>query len=121
MAAWRIVLRLNPNHLAVLNQTAWVLATNPDAAVRNGAEAVELAERAAGLAGGRQPAVLDTLAAAFAEVGRFREAVQITNETLALARSQGNRRLAEALEERLALYQAGTPFRSSPQAARSPN
>ena len=120
LAAWRAVLRIDPDHVAVLNQTAWVLATSPDASLRDGAQAVALAERAARLAGGRQPAVLDTLAAAYAEAGRFPEAVQIASQLLELARQQDNRRLLGALEARLALYQAGTPFRESLQ-TRSPD
>jgi tetratricopeptide (TPR) repeat protein len=113
LAAWRAVLRIDPDHVAVLNQTAWVLATSPDASLRDGAQAVALAERAARVAGGRQPAVLDTLAAAYAEAGRFPEAVQIATQLLDLARKQDNRRMVAALQERLALYQAGTPFRDS--------
>jgi tetratricopeptide (TPR) repeat protein len=116
LAAWRSVLRIDPDHLAVLNQTAWLLATSPDASLRDGAQAVALAERAARLAGGRQPEILDTLAAAYAEAGRFPEAVQIATQLLELARKQNNRKMAEALEGRLALYQARAPFRENPQA-----
>ncbi len=116
LAAWRSVLRIDPDHLAVLNQTAWLLATSPDASLRDGAQAVALAERAARLAGGRQPEILDTLAAAYAEAGRFPEAVQIATQLLELARKQNNRKMAEALEGRLALYQARAPFRETPQA-----
>jgi tetratricopeptide (TPR) repeat protein len=116
LAAWRAVLRIDPDHVAVLNQTAWVLATSPDAGLRDGVEAVALAERAVRLAGGRQPAALDTLAAAYAEAGRFAEAAQVTGQTLELARKQDNRRLVEALTARLALYQSGAPYRSIRQA-----
>jgi len=111
LEAWRAVLRIDPDHVSVLNQTAWVLATSPDASLRNGTEAVTLAERAARLTGGRQPAIYDTLAAAYAEAGRFDDAVKITTQTLDLARKQNNSRLAEALDARLALYRAATPFR----------
>jgi tetratricopeptide (TPR) repeat protein len=109
---WRQVLRIDPNHVAVLNQAAWVLATSSDDSLRNGGEAVQLATRAAQLSGGRNPAILDTLAAACAEAGRFSEAVEITNRTLANAMARGDTRLAEAETARLALYQAGTPFHS---------
>ena len=117
LAAWRAVLRINPDHVAVLSQTAWVLATGADATLRDGAQAVALAERAVRLTGGRQPAVLDALAAAYAEAGRFSEAVDIAGQALQLARSQANPRLVEALEARIALYRAGTPFRDSRQAS----
>ena len=116
LEAWRAVLRIDPDHVAVLNQTAWLLATSPDASLRDGAQAVTLAERAARLTQGRQPAILDTLAAAYAEAGRFQEAVQVSTQLLELARQQNNRKMTGALEERLALYQAGTPFREKRQA-----
>ena len=74
LAQQREALRLRPNDLALLNNTAWTLATSPNASVRNGVEAVALAERAAKLSAGNDPAVLDTLAAAYAEARRFAEA-----------------------------------------------
>ena len=51
-----------------------MMATDPDPSVRNGSEAVRLAERAVQLTGAREPTLLDTLAAAYAEAGRFQEA-----------------------------------------------
>ena len=74
LAKRREAMRLQPNNAAFLNDTAEVLATNPNASVRNGTEAVELAERALKLSGGNEPAILGTLAAAYAEAGRFPEA-----------------------------------------------
>ena len=82
----------------------------PDASVRNGAEAVELARRANQLAHNRQPGVLDTLAAAYAEAGRFREALAAANEARRLASQQNNPALADALRARIALYEAGKPY-----------
>ncbi len=119
LAAWRAVLRIDPDHLAALRQTAWVLATSPDVSLRDGTQAVAMAERAARLAGGEQPAILDTLAAAYAEAGRFSEAVQIATQLLELAHKQNNRRMVDTLEAKLALYRAGTPFRDSRQAQSS--
>ena len=119
LAHWRRVLRVKPNHLAALNQTAWVLATSPEAAVRNGAEAVELAERAGGLSGGREPVILNTQAAAYAEVGRFPEAAETSRRALALATQLNEQPLAEALKVRIALYEAETPLREAPQASAS--
>jgi tetratricopeptide (TPR) repeat protein len=111
LAQWREVLRATPNNVAVLSETALVLASDPDPAVRDGREAVDLAERAARLTGSREPVVLDTLAAAYAEVGRFQEAVETARRALALAESQGRQPLAGEIRARLALYEAGTPFR----------
>ncbi len=108
---WREVLRLQPSHAPVLAQTAWVLATSPDAALRNGAEAVVLAERAAQLSTGEDPAALDALAAAYAEVGRFPTAAETARQALAIARQQGNQPLVEALAGRLESYGRRVPFR----------
>jgi len=119
LAQWRQGLRLEPNDLPVLKQTAWVLATCPEASVRNGAEAVVLAERALQLSGGREPAILDTLAVAFAEASRFPEAVQTARRALALAAEQNQQPLAEALKARIALYEAKTPFRETRRASPS--
>jgi len=113
LAHWRQVLRSQPDHLPVLNQVARVLATSPEASVRNGPEAVDLAERAARLSGGRDPVILDTLAAAYAEAGRFEEAAATARRALALATQAQKAPLAEAIQARIALYQAKTPFRSA--------
>jgi len=67
LAQWRKVLRLQPGYVPVLIQASWVLATTPDDALRNGAEAALLAERAVEVTGGKEPAALDALAAARAE------------------------------------------------------
>jgi len=111
LAYWRRGLRREPDTLPVLNQVAWVLATCPEASNRNGTEAVELAARAVQLSNGRDPAVLYTLAAAYAEVGRFPEAAQTTRQAMALATQQNRQPLVEALKVALALYEAKTPFR----------
>ncbi len=70
-----------------------------------------LAERAARLTGGREAAVLDALAAAYAEAGRFPDAVRTAERALELARQQGNPALAVAVDARLASYRAGAPWR----------
>jgi tetratricopeptide (TPR) repeat protein len=89
---------------------AWLLATCPDAKLRNGPRAVELAERATKLSDATKPEMLDVLAAAKAEAGQFPEAVAAARQALTLARQQNNRALVDALRARLALYQAGKPF-----------
>jgi len=103
---WREVLRSEPDHLVVLNRVARVLATSPDASVRNGAEALVLAERAAGLTGGREPTILETLAAAYAEVGRFAQAVETARRALSLATRDDEQPLAAGLRAKIALYEA---------------
>jgi Flp pilus assembly protein TadD len=121
LAERRESLRAHPNDVALLNETAWLLATNPNASIRNGAEATELAQRAVRLSDGREPAILDTLAAAYAEAGRFAEAVQTARKALELAAQQNQRSLAESMKAKILRYEAGRPFREIRQlpAARS--
>jgi tetratricopeptide (TPR) repeat protein len=109
---WRKAIDLDANYVPALYRIAEVLASNPNPALRNGSEAVELAERAARLTGGQQPAILDTLAAAYAEAGRFPEATETARHALAIARQQNDRDLAAGLTVRIALYEAKTPFRT---------
>lgn len=109
----REALRLDPGNLTVLSNLAWLLATCPDATIRNGAEAVTLAERAAELSQRRDPVILDSLGAAYAEAGRFPEAIRATQRALDLARPGGDAATTAALQSRLALYQARRPHRES--------
>jgi tetratricopeptide (TPR) repeat protein len=114
VAEWRAGLRLDPNHVSTLNQMARVLATDPDASERSAAEAVRLAEQANRLTGNGEPAILDTLAAAYAEAGRFSEAVEAARRALQAAGTQDQRALAASIRDRIVLYEAGKPFRESP-------
>jgi tetratricopeptide (TPR) repeat protein len=108
LAQWRQALRQDPDNLRVLNDAAWALATCADAALRNGAEAVT---HAVDLTSGREPALLATLAAAYAEAGRFDRAVELEKRAIDLATQQGNAPLAVALRTRLTQLQAKTPIR----------
>lgn len=115
LAQWREALRLRPDYPAVLNKVAWLLATSPYAGLRNGAEAVDLAQRAARLSGGLEPEIRGTLAAAYAEAGKFPEAVETSRRALTLASQQNSEPLTKALRARIALYQTGVPLRESPR------
>ncbi len=110
IAPWRKAIETSPDYLEALKQTAWVLATHPDPAVRNGSDALKFAERAARLTSRKEPAVLEILAAAYAETGRFDDAVKVSREELALP-VRSNR---EALQARTALYRARKPWREQP-------
>jgi len=114
LAHWQQGLQLRPNEVATLQQTAWVLATSPDEAIRNGREALVLARRAVQLTGGKDPVTLDALAAAYAEKASFAEAAQTARTALELARQANDEAVMEALKSRIALYEAGKPFRSAP-------
>jgi tetratricopeptide (TPR) repeat protein len=113
LAHWREVLRVRPERRLVLDAAAWVLATSPDASLRNGAEAVALAQRAMQLSGGRDLVVCNILAAAYAEAGQFPQAVAAAGQALDLAVAAGNTAAADVLRARIKLYQAGRPLRSS--------
>ncbi|MGD0814604.1 MAG: tetratricopeptide repeat protein [Verrucomicrobiota bacterium] len=103
-------LRIEPADLATQNILAWLLATGPEASLRNGNKAVELAEQANHLAGGKNPLVLYTLAAAYAETGRFSEAVVTAQRGRQLAETQSKPRLAAQLQLEINMFQAGRPF-----------
>ena len=102
-----------PNHPYLLNNLAWVLATCPDATIRNGTRAVEFAQKAAQLSGGKDPVLLGTLAAAYAETGQFTQAVATAQNALALATTQTNAPQVATLRARLKLYESGSPFRDT--------
>ena len=98
---YREGIRLDPNSPAGLNNLAWILVTQPDAALRNGAEAVELASRACELTAFGQPVFLGTLAAAYAEAGQSDKAVETAQKASALAASLGLTNLVERNQELL--------------------
>jgi len=114
MAEYEKVLELNPKHALALNNLAWLLATCSEPSLRNGSKAVELARQTEQLSGGNQPDVLDTLAAAYAEAGQFGEAVETAKRALNLNATQNNKPLADALQMRLKLYEANSPFHEKP-------
>jgi tetratricopeptide (TPR) repeat protein len=109
-AHYREALRLQPGLWPVLNNLALILATDPDPANRDGRAAVQFAEQACVLTGQREAGVVGTLAAAYAEAGRFREAVATAQRARALAEAAGDAKTAERNRELLQLYEAGRPF-----------
>ena len=111
LAQWRNALQQDPDNLRILNDAAWLMATSPDPALRDGKEAVRLAGRAAQLTASRDPAILGTLAAASAETQDYDKAIETEKEAASLATQQGKADLAAALNDRIALFQARTPIR----------
>jgi len=111
---WETSLEINPNDGNALNNLAWVLATFPDASIRNGKRAVELAEKAAALPGGNAPIVLRTLAAACAEAGDFSKAINTAQRGIELADTQRNTSLVASLRHEIELYRANTSYRETP-------
>ena len=111
IAHFREAVHLQPDWLEALNNLAWLLATEPDAKLRNGTEAVRLAAHAVELTKTNNAGVLDTLGAAYAEVGRFSDAVQTAEEAARKARADGQIDLSVQLTERVKFYQAQRPLR----------
>jgi tetratricopeptide (TPR) repeat protein len=109
---WKKSLEIQPENLNAQCNLAWILATSTDSAVRDGTKAVELAENVAQRAGHPNPIVLRTLAAAYAENGRFSEAINTAQTALQLATSQGNSGLAADLQLNIANYERNLPLRS---------
>jgi cytochrome c-type biogenesis protein CcmH/NrfG len=103
----REAVRLRPDWAAALGDLARVLATCPDARFRNGPEAVGLAERACELSGGQEARLLSVLDMAYAEAGRFGDAIKTAEKVREVALGRGEAELAEAADARLAAYRQG--------------
>ena len=115
LADYEQALALNPNLAVALNSLAWDLATMPTTAQRDGPRAVELAEKAL-RTNNREPGFLDTLGAAYAEVGRYSDAVRSQGQAIEILREAGKTPAAviEDFEIRLRLYRNQRPFHRSP-------
>jgi tetratricopeptide (TPR) repeat protein len=116
------VAQAGPNAFEALCRIAWILATSPDSGVRNGGEAVTLAARACDLTGHRHAASLAALAAAYAETGRFDDAVATARKAEELATRAGENGLVEVIRRALAAFEKRTAYReSSFSATANPN
>jgi tetratricopeptide (TPR) repeat protein len=108
---YRVRVRLEPDDVGALNNLAWVLATSASEHLRNGTEAVRLAEHACELTHYKQPMLIGTLAAAYAEVGRFDDAIETGQKAIELATSTGRTDLVNKNQQLVELYRAGKPYR----------
>jgi Flp pilus assembly protein TadD len=120
IAHYQRAIELQPDQADLPNNLAWVLATSPQASVRNGARALGLAQQAERLSGGKDPAILGTLAAAQAECGRFPEAVATARRALELALAQSNTAQVPALRAQIESYRARAPVRDPGQTNAAP-
>ncbi len=109
---FRRALQLNAGFAPGLNALAWVMATGSDGRLRDGAEAVRLATRACELTDWKSVAPLKTLAAAYAECGRFDEAIGTLRQAMDLARAAGTKEAAGA-EEMLELFKLKQAYHQS--------
>jgi tetratricopeptide (TPR) repeat protein len=104
-----------PDSPRMVDELAWLLATYPDSKSRDGTEAVRLAEHACELTERKIPALLDTLAAAYAEAGDFPQAISAAEEALGHARSSGDNDAVKLSESILASLRENLPYRQEPE------
>ena len=108
---WQDALAIQPENGNAASNLAWVFATCPEDSIRDGSRAAELGEKALRISGGKIPMIYKVLAAAYAESGRFADAIETAQRGAELATNQGNPALAAELESNIALYQSGRPLR----------
>ena len=112
---FRAVVRLRPDWLAPMNNLALLMATHPEIKNRDANEAVRLARRACELTNYRDPAVMATLAAAYASAGRFTEAIDTAKTALAIADAANQPQIKNIIQYHLTFYMQGIPYIESVQ------
>ncbi len=108
---FREAIALRRDYPLALAGLAWIRATAADAALRDTGEAVQLAERASAMTSGRDPTVLDALAAAYASAGRYEDAIHLARSGLELSIAAGQMTVASQFRQRLELYRNHQPVR----------
>ena len=116
MSHYARALRLQPDIPEALERLAWIAATDPRPEFRNGKEAVNMAQRACELTGRKQAQYLATLAAAYAEAGRFPEAVSTAGTAEKLAADAGQKEMAAKCGNLLEAVKSSKPWRETPKA-----
>jgi len=111
---YRKAVQITPDYVEALNSLSWILATCPDASLRNGAEAVEDGQKACALTHYQKPLLVETLAAAYAEAGRFPEAIATAERAEKLATDDGLTVVVVKNRQLLKLYQAGKAYHEAP-------
>ena len=114
---WQKALEIEPGRTSAMLGAAWLLATTPDAGMRNGAEAGQLAEEANAQGPADDPNSLDVLSAAYAEQGDFTRASELASNALDLASQRNEEALASVIRSRLKLYAEKKPYRESQEGA----
>jgi tetratricopeptide (TPR) repeat protein len=110
LGEFREALRLKPDWIPAVASLAWLLATAPDAALRDADAAIRFAERAVALSGSHDASALDVLAAAYAEAGRFDRAIATSDLALTMKPDSA---LDTAIRRRLELYRQHEPYRAA--------
>lgn len=117
VAEYRQVVSAKPDQPETLSNLAWLLATSPDNTVRNGTDAVRFAEQACRLTGYQRAQMVGALAAAYAEAGRFTDAIAAAQKAVGLARAGGDAQFAAVNGQLLKLYSDGKPYHMPPATA----
>jgi tetratricopeptide (TPR) repeat protein len=112
MSQYAAALLLQPDYPDALDGLAWILATDVNPAFRNGTEAVKMSERACELTTQQDPIKLKTLAAAYAETGRFEEATKTLQTAKDLAAKASRQELVNQCSFMLEHFQRNEPWRS---------
>lgn len=108
---YRDALKIDVSYGEAKNNLAWVLATHPDASMRNGKEAIRLTIEALQQGSGNATSMLDTLAAAYAENEQFDRAIKVAQKAIEIATANGQLESAKSIGSRLELYKTEQPFR----------
>jgi tetratricopeptide (TPR) repeat protein len=111
---YRMAIQINSDYVDALNSLSWILATCPDASLRNGDEAVEDGQKACTLTHYQNPLLVETLAAAYAEAGRFPEAIATAEKAEELATDDGQTDVVGKNRHLLKLYQASKAYHEAP-------
>jgi Flp pilus assembly protein TadD len=119
VALYRKLLSRDPLSVADANNLAWILATSPDEAIHNPTEAVQWAEKACDVTDHRDPRYLTTLAAAYSEARKFRDAILAANTAIRTAYANGNPKIAETVEKHLRYYEAGQSYQEGRRTTRT--
>jgi len=107
---WTKAVELKPDNVPVLNDLAWLLATTGDVSAEDANKAVKYAQHVCDFTGYKKPEFLDTLAVAYAAAGRFEDAVNTANQAIDIARAGNQEDLANEIQSRMKLYQAGQRY-----------
>jgi len=110
---WQQAMALDSNRVSAIAGAAWLMATAPDASVRNGGQAITLARSAIAMTPADDPDLRDVLAAAYAETGEFDRASAQISRAIIVADSRANKQLAADLRSRQKLYFEKKPYRST--------
>jgi protein O-mannosyl-transferase len=117
LAEYRQVLGMQPDSQEGLSNQAWLLAACSDPTVRDGREAVRLAGRACRLTDFKQAQMVGVLAAAYAEAGRFTDAVATAQQAIEVATAAGDTNFVATIRRLLALYRTGRPYHEAPSSS----